>query len=424
MRYVIRYIVPAIALICVIFTAVWLYGSSPKTVLRVSAGSPGGTYHAFATALAEVVNSRSNTVELKVMTSAGSTENGARVSAQDAELGLIQADSVLGKGATIAAKLYPEVFHLIVRNESGIRSVLDLAGKKIALQKRGSGSNVLFSRLLEHYELGMADIKPVYAGFLEGEKMLREGRVDALFIVIALGNQNVERLIQSQDVQLISIDQAEALAMFAPALRADRVPVGAYSGRGPVPETPINIVAVDSLLAVSPGVSDDAVEEITRTLFDSRQLLVEKVAQAAFIGPPSKEHRLSFTVHAGAMRYYNQDKPPFLVEYAEPLALAMSVLVLLFSGLWQVRTWLSSGRKNRADQYNLALIDFIRRIEAVSTQSELDRIRSEMYQIFEKVIVDLDNDQIEEGSLQSFSFAWDVAISALNGRQMALTKGG
>jgi hypothetical protein len=124
------------------------------------------------------------------------------------------------------------------------------------------------------------------------------------------------------------------------------------------------------------------------------------------------------------MRYYNQDQPSFLVEYAEPLALGISVAVLLFSGLWQVRAWLSNSRKNRADRYNLALIEFVRRIEAVSTQRELDHIRSEMFQIFEKVIVDLDNDQIEEGSLQSFSFAWNVAISALNGRQMALSKGG
>ena len=90
MRFAIRYIVLAIAVICFILTAVWLYGSPSKEMLRLSAGPPGGTYHAFATALAEVVNKRSTTVELKVMISAGSTENGARVSAQDAELGLIQ----------------------------------------------------------------------------------------------------------------------------------------------------------------------------------------------------------------------------------------------------------------------------------------------------------------------------------------------
>lgn len=416
----IKYTVFALAALSLAILAIWLSGSPSKERLRVSAGSQGGTYHAFATALAEVVNQRSQTVELSVLTSAGSTENAARLSTRDTELGLIQADTVLGKGATIAARLYPEVFHLIARNGSGIRSVADLAGKKIALQKRGSGSNILFSRLLEHYELKIEDIEPVYASFLEGEKMLREGRVDALFIVIALGNQNVENLIQSSDAELISIDQAEALAMFDPALRADRVPLGAYSGRGPVPKTPIDIVAVDSLLAIGPYVSDKAAEEITRTLFDSRQLLVQKIAQAAFIGQPAQEHRLSFAVHPGALRYYNQDEPPFLVEYAEPMALGMSVIVLLVSGLWQARSWLSNKRKNRADHYNLELIAFTHRIEAARSQSDLDRIRSDMFQIFEKVIVDLDHDQIEQRSLQSFSFAWNVAISALNGRQIAL----
>lgn len=418
-----KYILPALFGLFLIFVGFWLFSGESKQELRISAGSPGGTYHAFAEALAEVVNARSDAVSIKVLESAGSGQNSTRISTGVAELGLIQSDTVLDKNASIAAKLYPEIFHLIAHRNSGIESISDLAGKRIALQKRGSGSNVLFSRLLSHYELSESDIKPIYGSFIDGEKALSEGWVDAMFIVIAIGNKSIERLIKTLDLKLIPINQADALALFNPALRADHIPVGAYDGKAPVPKTTIKIVAVDSLLAVSNEVPDTAVREIVRTLFDSRQLLVGKIPQAAFIGQPTEQHKLSFAMHAGAERYYTRDAPPFIVEYAEPLALGMSAFVLLFSGLWQLRSWLSGARKNRADHHNLALVEFTRRIERAQTQSDLNTIRAEMFDIFEKVIVDLDNDEIEENSLQSFSFAWEVAISALNSRQMRLGNG-
>ena len=418
-----KYILPALFGLFLIFAGVWLFSGGAKQELRISAGSPSGTYYAFAQALAEVVNDRSEAISIKVLESAGSGENSTRISTGEAELGLIQSDTVLQKNAGIAAKLYPEIFHLIARRDSGIESMSDLAGKRIALQKRGSGSNVLFSSLLSHYGLTESDIKPIYGSFRDGEKALSEGRVDAMFIVIAIGNANIERLIKTLDLKLISIDQAEALALFNPALRADQIPVGAYDGKTPVPKTTIKIVAVDSLLAVGNDVPDAAVTEIVRTLFDSRQLLVSKIPQAAFIDQPTEQHKLSFAIHAGAERYYTRDAPPFIVEYAEPLALGMSALVLLLSGLWQLRSWLSGARKNRADHHNLALVEFTRRIERAQLQSDLEVIRAEMFEIFERVIVDLDNDEIEENSLQSFSFAWEVATSALNSRQIFLGNG-
>jgi hypothetical protein len=179
---------------------------------------------------------------------------------------------------------------------------------------------------------------------------------------------------------------------------------------------------VDSFLAVRRDVSDAAVEELMRVLFGDRQLLVRKIPQAAFIGQPTAENRLSFDVHPGAQRYYNQDQPPFVVRYSEPLALGLSVLVLLLSGAWQARAWLANVRKNRADHYNLALVPIIKRAETATSLADLQAMRVELFSVFEKVLADLDNDRIEEKSLQSFSFAWEVANSTLNHRELMLTR--
>jgi len=148
--------------------------------------------------------------------------------------------------------------------------------------------------------------------------------------------------------------------------------------------------------------------------------MVEANRQAAFISEPSAQQRLTIGVHPGAESYYERDKPPFLVEYAEPIGLAVSVLVLLASGLWQARTWLSNARKNRADRYNLQIAALVEEMDKAASLEDLERIRGALFAIFQDVIADLDNDRIEEASLQCFSFVWDVAQSTLSQRQMML----
>jgi TRAP transporter TAXI family solute receptor len=401
----------------------WL-GSGPGVFeLRLSSGTPGGTYHSFATQLAKAVNARSSILRLSVLNSAGANQNAERLATRAAELGLIQSDTILNRNSAIAARLFPEILHLIARRDAGIASIPDLKGKRVALLPHGSGGNALFTRLLQHYELSDNDVTELHGSLREGEEALKTGKADALFIVIALGNKAIENLIEEANVTLVPIEQAEALAMFDPALRATTIPVGAYSGRVPVPAHSISVIAVDSFLAVRRDVPDAAVEELMRVLFGDRQLLVRQIPQAAFIGQPTAENRLSFDVHPGAQRYYNQDQPPFFVTYAEPMALGLSLLVLLVSGAWQARAWLAGVRKNRADHYNLALIPIVKRAEMASSLPELQAMRTELFGIFEQVLVDLDNDRIDERSLQAFSFAWEVANSTLNHRELMLTRG-
>lgn len=107
-----------------------------------------------------------------------------------------------------------------------------------------------------------------------------------------------------------------------------------------------------------------------------------------------------------------------MVEYAEPIALGVTAFALIVSGLWQARIWLAGARKNRADHYNLELVQLLNRIEQADSDKDFAAIRRDLHRIFEAVIVDLDNDRIEEASMVSFSFAWQVASQSLNHRQL------
>ncbi|XWN31324.1 MAG: TAXI family TRAP transporter solute-binding subunit [Devosia sp.] len=410
----------AVAIGGIAYAAVWLQGT-PNT-LRVSTGTDGGTYAAFARALKRTIADETPAA-LEILPSAGANQNARRIGTDEADMGLIQSDTPVAHNTVIVARLFPEVFHLVVRLGAGIETVGDLRGKTVGLMPTGSGSNELFARLLRHYELPLAELTVVNGDLRGHADAITEGSIDAFFMVVALGNNTIEQIIEQAPVQLISIDQAEAMALFDPALRASVVPLGTYSGERPVPAAPIEVVAVDSLLAVRRDLPDSTVEALTRSLFEKRQEMVRILPQAAFVSAPTEQDRLVFGVHPGAELYYSQDDPIFIVEYAEPMALGVTAFALLLSGLWQARIWLSNARKNRADQYNLRIIEILAKVDTVTGAADVERIRRDLFDIFEKVIVDLDNDRIEEKSLVSFSFAWQVAASTLNHRELVLSRG-
>ena len=421
-RYNIIAAITGLITICLVVTlALWLLKPSQEKILKLTSGGQGGTYNTFATALAEVVNANSKKIKIKVQESSGANDNVKKISSGKSDIGFIQSDTIVSDKIKIAAKLFPEVFHLIANVKSGIKNVSDIRGKRIALPPQGAGSNTLFFRLMKHYEIPSSEITVLNGTLNENIEYLKKDEADALFIVMGMGNEKVKSVIKNQDVTLISIDQANAISLFDPALSANTIPVGAYSGEKPEPSEPIQVISTDSLFAVSEKLDNEIVKELTRLLFEKRQDILRKIPQGAFIDEPTALHKLSFDIHKGADSFYRKDDPPFIVEYAEPMAFILSVILLLGSAAWQAQTWLSGARKNRADHYNLELVEIVNRAEVIKTLQEANQLRTEMFIIFEKFLDDMDNDRIEETSLHSFQFAWQVASSTLNHREMVLS---
>jgi len=389
--------------------------------ITITTGTEGGTYDALGQVIADTFAAANTAIRTGVQRSSGAAENAQRVAANKTTLGFVQSNTQLERNVELIARLYPEVYHLLARNDAGIADVSDLAGKRVALMPEGSGSNTAFYHLLDHYQITSAAVNLLPGTLSEGLAALTAGEVDALFVIIALGNETIAEAIRSADIELLGLDQAQAMALFDPAISRMEVPKGAYSGNQPVPRETIDVLSVDALLVANARLPDEIANQMVATLFERRQQMVEANSQAAFISAPSDQQRLTIGVHPGAESYYERDQPPFLVEYAEPIGLAVSVLVLLASGLWQVRLWLSNARKNRADRYNLEIAALVDRADQAGTLAELEEVRTSLFAIFHEVIADLDNDRIDENSLQSFSFVWEVAQSTLSQRQLLLT---
>jgi len=397
-----------------------LMGGEGRERLIITTGTADGTYDALGHVMADTLARSDPAIRAGIQRSGGAAENAQRVATNESTLGLVQSNTQLDRDVKLIARLYPEVYHLLVRGGSGIADVSDLAGKRVALMPEGSGSNSAFYQLLDHYQVSRDAVDPVPGTLSDGLAALTASEVDALFVIIALGNEAIADAIRTADIDLLGLDQAQAMALFDPAVSRMEVPKGAYSGNRPVPRQTIDVLSVDALLVANAGLPDELAKQIVTTLFERRQQMVEGNHQAAFISAPTDQQSLTIGVHPGALSYYERDKPSFLVAYAEPIGVGVSIMVILASGLWQVRSWLSNARKNRADRYNTQIAALVEQAEKATGSDQLEAIRSELFAIFHEVIADLDNDRIDEDSLHSFSFVWEVAQSTLSQRQLML----
>ncbi len=402
------------------FAVLWALEQKQTYQLTIATASKDGEYYAFAQALANVVERHDPKIDITVLETKGSPENMQLLEQGRVNLAIVQNDTPVTPSVRAIAYLFPEVFHLVAAADTDIQTVADLKGKRIALMPEGSGSYALFWPLSRHYGLAETDFEFVSLGAAEAHTAFRAGEVDALFRVLALGNPSISELLSNTQARLIPIDQATALRLSFPYLEATQIPKGTYDGAIPTPPTDLPVVGVRAVLVSHADVNPEVVRAIAQTLFEFRNELVAQYPRAANITLPESSMNLGLPMHPGARAYYDQDEPSFLVEYAEPIGLLLSVSILIFSGVWQFRLWLKERQKNRADMYNLEILGLIDDVQKSVELEQLNQLRRYLFEILHKVVVDLDEDRISPQSFQSFAFTWEMAIATIRHREVVL----
>ena len=114
------------------------------------------------------------------------------------------------RGLRAIAALYPEHIHLVASADSGIESVADLRGKRVSLDEPGSGTFVDALIILTAYGLTTEDVEVEYLKPGPASDAIRNGQLDAYFIVAGYPTGAVVELASSTDVTLVPIAGDEA----------------------------------------------------------------------------------------------------------------------------------------------------------------------------------------------------------------------
>ena len=289
---------------------------------RIGTGGLGGTYFPvggmIATAISEASGGGVRGLVATAVASNGSLANIAAIAAGHLEAGLSQADvahwawSGTGlfagqprvQGLRLIANLYPESVHVVTRRGAGIRSVADLAGKRVSLDEPGSGTLIDARIVLAAHGLGEADIRPEYLKMGPAADRLRDGALDAFFVVGGWPIGAIAELAASiGGIDLVPVDGAPAEALLAqfPYFARGSVPAETYPG---TPETPT--LAVGAQLVADARIGADLVAAIVGALWNdtTRKLLDAGHPKGRLIRKETALVGAGIPLHPGAERFY------------------------------------------------------------------------------------------------------------------------
>lgn len=192
--------------------------SSGGKIRQAFGGGPvGGAFQTFSNSMALITAKTDPKLDIAAEGTGGSGANLRGVNAGDFQYGISYAgDIYLGRRGLLpkdtkkytavqpVGALYGGVAHLVVSEKSGIQSVSDLPGKRLALGNAGSGAALSASRYFN--ALGLYDKMQVeFLGYSQAAEALRDGKLDGFWVLSAFPNAAVTQAASSIKIRLIDL---------------------------------------------------------------------------------------------------------------------------------------------------------------------------------------------------------------------------
>ena len=294
-----------------------LPAAAQQKFFRIGTGGTGGTYYPLGGIIANAISS--DKVNVSAVATNGSVANVNGIVGGSMESGFSQADinSWAFNGTGIyegkpkveelraIANLYPESVHIVVKKNSGIKTVADLKGKRVSLDEPGSGTLVNARAILSAYGVAEKDIKPEYLKQQQCAEKLKDGSLDGYFQTTGYPQGTLSELATVNGFDLLAIDGAgrdKILAQYT-FFAKDQIPDGVYKDvKG------VETIAVGAQWVTSSKQPDDVVYEITKALWNdkTRAALDSGHAKGKVIVKQTALQGIGIPLHAGAEKFYKE----------------------------------------------------------------------------------------------------------------------
>lgn len=285
-------------------------------IVTIATGGASGPYNIIASTLADRY-SKTFDVNSRTQTTGASVENLNLIKQEKVEMAFVMSDALSQaidgevnfdepvENVSQIATLYPNVVQIITKANSGIETLEDLKGKRVAVGDQNSGVEVNARVLLNGHGITYDDLDVDYLGYAEAADGLSAGTIDAAFLTSGLPNASVLELSETLDINLVTIekDKVEEIAEDAPYFVSEEIPADTYGN-----ENAIVTAAVPNALVVDSNMSEDDVYNLTKEFFESLEKLENAHKAAAGISLEDAQLNTVAPIHPGAQRYYDEQE--------------------------------------------------------------------------------------------------------------------
>ncbi len=240
-----------VVLVAGITLAYQFVGPPPPGQIVLATGADGGAYQLYGARIAAYLAEQGVVVEVRE--TAGAVENLALLGSDSGvDIGFVQG-GLVGvtdtSGVKALGSLYLEPVWFFAQSDSMIAEVSDLAGKRISIGAKGSGTRVLVTRMMS-----AVGITAERATFLEVpndelEAAFVAGEIDAALLIGGAESSQIISLVEREDVRLLNLRRTDAYVRRSSFLSKVVFPEGVLDLPANRPDTDITTVAVTAMLA-------------------------------------------------------------------------------------------------------------------------------------------------------------------------------
>lgn len=296
-------------------TALGLTGCGQGTSrMMFGTGGTAGTYYSYGGVIAQYITNYAD-IKVTAVSTGGSKVNIQSIQDGDFQLGFTQSDvmayawdgvkSFEQDGPThdfrVLGGLYAETVQLVTMDPD-IQSVEDLKGKSVSIGAAGSGTYFNAIDVLEAAGISLDDIHPQYQSFEDSKESLKDGKIDAAFIVAGAPTTAITELATTNGVYLIDIDGElrDSILEACPYYTALEIPANTYPGQ----DEPVNTITVKATVVVSADLDADTVYNMTAAIFDHTEEIEQENAKGKELTIENATEGMAVPFHEGAARYY------------------------------------------------------------------------------------------------------------------------
>lgn len=300
----------------VLFVFPFISFGQEKVDLKMMTGPMGGAWYPLGGAIAELIQKNISGTTVSVSPGAG-IANVVAVEEGKTDIGFgnssSSVDGVAGrepfkaatKNVMQLANLYPQYFQIVVLEDSGIKTIADLKGKRICPGTKGMTGELLASQLLHIHGLSYRDMGKVhYVGYADSVSLMKDGHADCYMPGTTVPAATIVDLATTKKIRLLSVpeDKIKELQRMNGGYIRRVIPSGTYPGVN------YDVVTVGYFthLVISAKLPEPLVYQITKILSENVERLADVVKDMKGVTVKDLAHDIGVPFHPGALKYYKE----------------------------------------------------------------------------------------------------------------------
>lgn len=294
-------------------------GTAQTKLLTLASGSPGGVYYPLGGGMAVIIQKTVKGLRCAAESTGASVENVRLISSHESDLAMVMGSSAFAgregqdpfkKKHNILTmfQMYSAPTHIVVLKNSGIKKLEDLKGKKVSIDRPGSGGALMARVILEAAGFNLEkDVNLAGMSVSESVAAMKDGIVDSIFLNFAYPASAIMDLISTRDIELIPLSEGvmdKAIAKH-PYFVKSIIPKNSYKGI----TSDIACLGDSNLMIVHRDMNADLVYKVVKAIFENinqGDYALINIHPIAAQFTPNNAVNSPIPLHPGAIKYFKE----------------------------------------------------------------------------------------------------------------------